>query len=52
MISYVAAVLAVLPLVYVGLAVIVALFHPDQQRRKDARSVLTSLIQLLRRGRR
>lgn len=43
------AVTATIPLVYLGLAVAVALFHPDADRRKDARSVLTTLV---RRGRR
>ncbi|WP_338595501.1 hypothetical protein [Saccharopolyspora sp. SCSIO 74807] len=51
MIEYLA-ISAVLLLVYIGLAVSVALFHPDAQRRKDARSVLTTLVQILKRARR
>jgi hypothetical protein len=35
-------------LVYIGLAVSVALFHPDTRQRRDARSVLTKLIRLRR----
>lgn len=34
-----------------ALIVLVAVFHPDQQRRKDARAVLRLHLQALRRNR-
>lgn len=38
-------VVAIAPIViYIGVAVSVALFHPDRQRRADARAVLRCLI--------
>ncbi len=42
---------SILIVVYLGLAVAVALFHPDQHRRRDARAVLTSLVALVPRTR-
>lgn len=43
---------SILIVVYVGLAVAVALFHPDHRRRHDARAVLASLVAILPRNRR
>ena len=41
-------VIAVLVVAYLGLAVSVALFHPDERRREDALAVLRCLVTLLR----
>jgi hypothetical protein len=38
-------------IVIYALTVLVALLHPDQQRRADARAVLRLHLQVLRRGR-
>lgn len=43
---------SILSLFYVGLAVGVALFHPDHRRRRDARAVLGCLADFLPRSRR
>lgn len=37
--------------IYIGAAVAVALFHPERQRRTDARAVLRCLVSILTRRR-
>jgi hypothetical protein len=50
LVVFIAVVVAVFVL-YVGLAVVVALFHRDEKARKQAASVLRMLLQAVLRGR-
>ncbi len=50
-VNYGAAIFSTALVFYIGAAVGVALFHPDQKRRSDARTVLNSILSMLRRRR-
>ncbi|WP_143261508.1 hypothetical protein [Allokutzneria sp. NRRL B-24872] len=51
-VNYSITILSTAIIAYIGAAIAVALFHPDQKRRADARAVLNSVLRFIRRPRR